>query len=176
MVTASGCTAGTMGAPCPPGGDSALRCPRRRAGRQATEPNHDRPDGSPRADRPLERGRGRRSAPSLPPAVRAALSPLPGVRRRNRTMTDGWLTMFGPPTGTRAGTAQRAVPTSRRARGAVTVAGRQATEPNHDRRMAHHVRTARWNAGGDGAARRPYLPPCVRRCHRCRACGDGTEP
>jgi len=128
MVTASGCTAGTMGAPCPPGGDSALRCPRRRAGRQATEPNHDRPDGSPRADRPLERGRGRRSAPSLPPAVRAALSPLPGVRRRNRAMTDGWLTTCGPPAGMRAGTAQRAVPTSRRAR-----RGTIANRPDHPR-------------------------------------------
>ena len=38
-------------------------------------------------------------------------------------------------------------------------AGRQATEPNHVGRTTHPVRTARWDAGRDGAVRRPHLPP-----------------
>ena len=51
-------------------------------------------------------------------------------------------------------------------------AERQATEPNHVCRTTHPVLAARWDAGGDGAARRPYLPPglfggSVTSCARC---------
>ena len=105
------------------GRDSAPRCPRRRAksSGDGTEPRLT--DDSPLPSRPLGRGRGRRSAPSLPPTT----SPAPSVRRRNRTTADGRLTTSKPPAGTRAETAQRAVPTSNRVPGTE----RQATEPNH---------------------------------------------